>query len=446
MHRMIAGFALSILAGVLVSCASTEPTGGGTENPMADVGARHTQVLACLRSEDPEGRRDPFALMVDACGFDPGDETTMAELEGAFALLAPDLPDWMRWILSSPFNPYERGQPTQQQMDVLDEIGAILKGLDGADPDVPAAKADLADLETRAVETLGSEEVFDLAVLAGISVARSSLDYWSGVRLAGDAPLQVAADEPKWWQVVAADVAGGVVGGLFGGGVGAVGLGTAASKIVGDLGDEDEGGQANPGGNAGPEHNKYLACLDSEDPDGTEPPLTVLYDACGFDQELGDDTTREAFLDEYGRLLPNDPFSEWVEAWPSPFQGGTFEDEQLRFLIELGELIADLDDDSDTDRTLLALQLLEGRSVAALGHEPGDADLAVLRGMSIAVSSYSYWNDNSFLPPAAGKPKWWQVTLADVAGGVVGGVFGGGVGAVGLGAAASKAVSDLGGD
>lgn len=41
------------------------------------------------------------------------------------------------------------------------------------------------------------------------------------------------------------------------------------------------------------------------------------------------------------------------------------------------------------------------------------------------------------------KAKWWQVVLADVAGGIVGGVFGGGVGAVGLGTACSGAVAKL---
>ncbi len=418
-------------------------------NPMGEVGAEHNALLSCLREEDPRGEADPFRLMVESCGFDPPGGSVEAFTE-AYRPYTRDLPDWIDWLISSPFNPYEAQLPAGGT-DLIEAVWPVLAALDTTDPDVDEAREALRELEAQAVAQYGeSESDGAKAVLAGMSIARASLDYWVDHQ-----PPVPMASGPKWWQVVAADVAGGVVGGIFGGGVGAVGLGTAASKYVGDLADGEEGGMAgNPMGEVGAEHNALLACLRHEDPNGQEDPLRLLVNSCGFDPGMDPDR----FVREFGALLPGTLYPDWLLPWPSPFNPyeDRFTPTQMDVLDEVGLIFGRLEgtepegEEGSTvrvegpaiDRAHTALRFLEGRAVADL--DRGETDMAVLAGLSIARSSLEFWQDNaSPTPKAAGGPKWWQVGLADVAGGVVGGIFGGGVGAVGLGTAASKYVGDL---
>jgi hypothetical protein len=454
--------AVAVTALWLVACGPGGGNGPGPDadaplvNPLAFVGDEHNRLLACLADADPVAGNDLFDAML-ACGLDLRGEVDLDDLRAEFRTFGPKLPDWIAVLISSPFNPnpgmVSGGGFSAQEAEILTELGKILDKSESDEVSDAAAVAkdlgDLAALEQRALEQLGdSDSNLAKAVLAGVSIAQASLAYWSDIWLNEDATF--SANGPKWWQVVAADVAGGIVGGVFGGGVGAVGLGTAASKIVGDLanggGDGGGGGIANPGGGIGEAHNELLACLRDADPGGESDPFDLMVDACpleGADDEFMARARRIILKDGGLRASAESLVETYIVGWDRAFSAEEYSEAQRRYLLELGVIINGLEEGSRFDRALLALQILEGRARAEL---VDDGDAAVLMGLNIAVSSYLYWHDVDFVPPAAGPPKWWHVVLADVAGGVVGGAFGGGVGAVGLGTAASKIVGDLGGN
>ena len=466
-----------LIVAALAACSDAPRSDGGTppdasipemQNPMAGAGAQHNDVLVCLSDDGPRETEDRFAAM-QRCGFEPTADFTIDDARSRFQAFGPDLPDWIDWLIASPFNPNPSmmgGGVTfdETQAGFLEELGAIVAlGREDTPSSerVDEARVALDALEGRAVDALGdAEDNPSKAVLAGIAIAKKSLGYWSDIWLDEDA-AEPFASGPKWWQVVTADVAGGIVGGIFGGGAGAVGLGTAASKVVGDLaeGANDEGaGGVNPGVGVdvavGQAHNDTLACMESNADvraTRTADPISLLNDVCpvdGLDADMVDGL-RDVMRTELG--LPDashaGEFAEGlIDDWSSWFDADTYTDAQKRYLEEVGVIIESIDEGGGPaafDRGLLRLRLLEGR---ARGDLVTADDASVLMGLNIAVHSYQYWADSDFVAPAAGPPKWWQVTLADVAGGVVGGIFGGGAGAVGLGAAASKVVGDLGND
>lgn len=458
MKKVLGGMLLSLaLASVLIACGGTDQNGGSDQpgdatNPQAAVGERHNTLLACL-ADGPAPGRDLVAAM-EACGWETDDDFGADDLRALQGDVFPDLPDWIRWIVSSPFNP----NPTSlgggsgisfdaDQAEVLAELGSIL-WFDGSDgvpspAEIASALDAIGDLEAKAALTLG-EGPADTAVWAALSIAANSIVYWEEHFDPSDDVVASAAG-PKWWQVAAADVAGGIVGGVFGGGVGAVGLGTAASKIVAD--GAGGGGDANPGvggsGNVGvgATHNELLVCLETEP--SADRDLVGALVVCGWET---DDETRDRVAQGIHDLgSPDTIVADWIEGWATQVDALDLSDDQTRYLLELGRVIGALDDDADFDRALLALRLLESRARAELiGAD--EADAATLMGLSIAVWSFQYWQDSDFVTPAAGKPRWWEITLADVGGGVVGGIFGGAAGAIGLGTAASKLVADIDGN
>lgn len=448
--RLVLAFAI---AGLLSACGGAGngdgPGDGIASNPQAQAGEQHNEILACLADGPTQGRDLVDAM--ERCGWETDDEFGAGELRSLQRDFGPDLPDWIRWIVSSPFNP----NPTtlgggdgisfsEAQAGLLERLGAIL--FFGGAEDVPssaeiaAALDAIADLEIEAAETL-AETPTDTAVWAALSIAGNSIAYWEDAFDPSD-DVVASASGPKWWQVAAADVAGGIVGGVFGGGVGAVGLGTAASKIVAD--GAAGGGDANPGvggsGNVGvgEAHNELLACLETEP--SADRDLVGALVVCGWE---ADEATKDRVLEGVHELGDADRIvTTWIDDWSTQVDLLELDEAQERYLLELGRLIDALDDDSDFDRALLALRLLESRARAELvGASEGDAP--TLMGLNIAVWSFQYWQDSDFVAPAAGKPRWWEITLADVGGGVVGGIFGGAAGAIGLGTAASKIVADV---
>ena len=462
---MISVAALTACGGAPSADEGTPPDESITQpqNPMAVSGQQHNEVLACLSSNPPQATEDRFAAM-QRCGFEPAADFSIDDARSRFQAFGPDLPDWIDWLIASPFNPNPSmmgGGVTfdEAQAGFLEELGEIVALGQEDTPSserVDEAVLALDALEGRAVDALGdAEDNQSKAVLAGIAIAKASLGYWSDIWLDEDA-AEPFASGPKWWQVVAADVAGGIVGGIFGGGAGAVGLGTAASKVVGDLAEGangDDAGGVNPGVGVdvvvGQDHNETLACLESNADARTMDPIAPLIDICpvdGLDADMADQL-REAMRTELG--LPDATHAGefaagLIDDWSSWFDTDRYSDAQKRYLEEVGTIIESIDERGGQeafDRGLLRLRLLEGR---ARGELIAGDDASVLMGLNVAVHSYQYWADSDFVAPAAGRPKWWQVTLADVAGGVVGGIFGGGAGAVGLGAAASKVVGDLG--
>lgn len=212
---------LTAAAAAVLALAGTGAQAAG--NPYEYVGEQHNIILACILENDPYGKMDPFYTIIDICLFDAG----MSSKEFS-AQYTPLMPADLTVSLDEMLKPY-RESFNDTQYAFLSETERIL-----STQDPKQAAVSLDELETKAVETLSGKEPGDVAVLAGLSTARHSLQFWTG---ATTSPVRQSMSQAKakWWQVVLADVAGGIVGGVFGGGVGAVGLGTACSGAVAKL-------------------------------------------------------------------------------------------------------------------------------------------------------------------------------------------------------------------
>jgi len=202
---------VTLLAVLFAGAASAQIK---SANPMNYVGEQHNAYLACLQKVNADGKSNPLEALVDQCGFKP--EQPADEFIQEYTEL---MPENLLAPLSQMLAPHRKAF-NDRQYSVALEIERVL-----STQSPEQAARSLADLENKAVQSLGRETA-DLAVLSGVATARHSLIFWT------QSPPQARA---KWWQVVLADVAGGIVGGVFGGGVGAVGLGTACSGAVAKL-------------------------------------------------------------------------------------------------------------------------------------------------------------------------------------------------------------------
>ncbi|ATB29736.1 hypothetical protein [Melittangium boletus] len=201
---------VTLLAVLFAGAASAQIK---SANPMNHVGEQHNAYLACLQKVNADGKSNPLEALVDQCGFKP--EQPADEFIQEYTEL---MPENLLAPLSETLAPHRKAFNDKQYYFALE----IERVLSTQSPE--QASKSLADLENKAVQSLGRETA-DLAVLSGVSTARHSLLFWTQ-----SPPARI-----KWWHVVLADVAGGVVGGVVGGVAGAVGLGTACSNAVAQL-------------------------------------------------------------------------------------------------------------------------------------------------------------------------------------------------------------------
>lgn len=219
-HSTLAAFARrSLLAAAMAFVGFAGPA-HAAGNPMDSVGEQHNAFLACLLKNDPDGRMDPFHVIIDVCGLEAG--ASGDEFSKVYSPLIP----------SNPLAPLaEQIAPVRREFsDAQYAYLAKMEEILSTQTPEQAAKS-LDALESSAVRSLKRENA-DLAVLSGLATARHSLQFWTGGTSGGTPPVAMKA---KWWQVVLGDVAGGIVGGIFGAGVGAVGLGTACSAAVANM-------------------------------------------------------------------------------------------------------------------------------------------------------------------------------------------------------------------
>eukprot|EP01147_Barroeca_monosierra_P011276 gene11276-3316_t len=205
-------------------------------NPYAVAGRLHNQYLACLRKITVKNPSETLKALSGICNFDHSTvNSDLSQFINRYSRLA-------QYVLkASSIN----GALKLANIFLSEEHISFIQALDDvlSDKNSPQqAVRQLIDLEAKAVLAFGSSESPEnTSLYCGLSIARASLHYWLQDFLEVEpVPNRDNADrpkraKPKWWQVVAADCAGGIVGGIFGGGVGAVGLGTACSKIVADL-------------------------------------------------------------------------------------------------------------------------------------------------------------------------------------------------------------------
>ncbi len=188
----------------------------------------------------------------------------------------------------------------------------------------------------------------------------------------------------------------------------------------------------------GEAHNKYLSCFNEVLPGGRASILDVL-DAlvvnCGYPVQ-----DYAAFISDYSFLAENTLLNlqdGGIERVIAPY-ARKLKQTHKDFLISIEKILV------NTDSFKEAYQNLEDLYKQASDKLCGSqADIATLAAIDIAAHSALYWGPQAESKAVTMKAKWWQVVLADAAGGVVGGLFGGGVGAVGLGSACSGYVARL---
>ncbi len=200
-----------------------------------EFGEAHNRYLDCLRKTLPRGpvaARDIMSALLNNCRYTPPSANASNFVETYGRLLESTMRSLQAGGLTAVLNSYS-DRFTAMHMGYLNQIESIVKAQNPRE-----AITTLNRLHAEATRQFRSNPNSpnrgtvnsDVAVLAAIDIAASSIQYWERNAPANEMRMMV-----KWWQVVLADVAGGIVGGVFGAGVGAVGLGGACSAAVGLL-------------------------------------------------------------------------------------------------------------------------------------------------------------------------------------------------------------------
>lgn len=220
---------LVLCAGALVAGAASAQD--GSDNPMAFVGEQHNGMLACLVVEHTDAKVSPFETLVTRCGFKAGMPT-----EEFVATYSPYIPKDMLAPMTEQMRPY-RAYFNDKQYGFIEQMERILSTQEPRE-----AAVSLARLEKEAVATLGRDRS-DLAVLAGLSTARSSTCIWGDGGCTPTWPWPWPRPKPRWpeaamqaripwWVVASVDAVGAMVGGILAGPGGAVAMGATCSLVV----------------------------------------------------------------------------------------------------------------------------------------------------------------------------------------------------------------------
>lgn len=212
-------FKRSLLATVLLSCTALPAF--AAENPMDHFGVQHNLYLRCLH-DIGANVDNSLALLVDKCGYDPG-VSREKFIEGAQPIIEmdPTLP------LAERLAPF-RSRYTAYEFSFYERIDGVVRKAQSLEE----AEVMFAELEREALANLDAKRSSGANVLAGLSIARHSLRYWTEYAARGE----TASRKRKWWHwvvIVVADVAGGVAAAETV--VGAIGAAAGASEAANDL-------------------------------------------------------------------------------------------------------------------------------------------------------------------------------------------------------------------
>jgi hypothetical protein len=383
----------------------SEDTGdiGDIENPFAYVGEAHNVYLDCTLDYDPADVDETLAVLVDDCGFDSRTYEPSEFLLG--------LPDIFKQVDDTLYQSGVNVGMGADDLEILARADVILRN---HSPEEAAVR--LADLEQEALRADSSD-----ALLGGMATLRSSNDFWMNELDGEDAKAGA-----KWWQIVLADAAGAIVGGVTAGPGGAIALGTTASTLVAGIAGGGNGGGENPYAYVGERHNEFLACTIEYDVRDAKSALKVLFGDCGFDaKDYGYDqddllySMNNAFIH-----VPGSMYESGVNA--------DLERDELELLARVDVVLRH----SEPEEAAELLAELEQDALAMDGSE------ALLSGMATVRASNEFWMDEwDGDDDAEGRRPWWQIVLADAAGAIVGGATAGPGGAIALGTTASTLVA-----
>lgn len=202
-----------VLMATTLAVAANAPSVHAADNPMEYVGVEHNRYLDCLLKSRPSRNDSLFEPLVERCGY-PGDPRA---LEAEYGMLIGALRDGIgAYELLATY----RGLFTDGEFAFLLRIQWALQDTDDAD----LIQTRLGRIQDDALQAVDTTTSGGRAVLAGLAVARHSAEYWSahgGALPAGR----------KWWEIVAADMVGAVLGSVLPG-AGTVGLSACFSGAV----------------------------------------------------------------------------------------------------------------------------------------------------------------------------------------------------------------------
>jgi hypothetical protein len=187
-------------------------------NPLDRVGIEHNVYLGCLMRDGGDTTVSPLQRVVEECGYKPGISTD------DFAARYSSLVDTDPFkTVAERMGPY-RESYTDYQFSFFERIDRVI----ATAQDQAEADAMFAQLEKEASARLTTDTTAEQSILAALSTARHSLQYWSQVP-----PTGASAQKLRWWvkvlAVVGADLLGAAGGTLIGGPVVGAATGSASS-------------------------------------------------------------------------------------------------------------------------------------------------------------------------------------------------------------------------
>ncbi|MFZ5638544.1 MAG: hypothetical protein ACOY82_18350 [Pseudomonadota bacterium] len=195
------------------------------DNPMTFVGQAHNQHLACLQKYGEPGV-SPLVTLVRKCGVQPG--MPIRDFLDTFRPVVeadPEAP------LAERMLPY-RDRYTEYEFGFFHRIDEVTVTATNEEQ----ARRMFADLEAEAVANLDINTFSGQSILAGIAVARHSLEFWIRHE---PIPEDLSADRkmPRWLRkliVVAADVGGAMLGASLGAQPWLAGIVSAGASDIAD--------------------------------------------------------------------------------------------------------------------------------------------------------------------------------------------------------------------
>lgn len=214
---------LRLAAALLLSLAAAPVFAAG--NPMNFVGQAHNQYLDCLQIHGEPGI-SPLITLVRKCGLQPG--MPIREFLATYRPVVeadPEMPLAERMLpFRDRYTDYEYGF-----FHRIDEVTVTAT-------DEEQARRMFADLEAEAVARLDVNTFSGQSILAGIAVARHSLEFWIRHE---PIPADMSAERkmPRWLRkliVVAADVGGAMLGASLGAQPWLAGIVSAGASDIAD--------------------------------------------------------------------------------------------------------------------------------------------------------------------------------------------------------------------
>ncbi|QQP94426.1 hypothetical protein [Lysobacter enzymogenes] len=183
LHRIGVSTAFALVAGLGFSGSAL------AGNPLDNVGVEHNAYLGCLMAD---GSQPPsLELLVTRCGYRP--QGTVADFVRTYQPYMPTNPNLS---YSQRIAPYA-SQFTPAEYAFVKRIEAALSPQAQSPEEIDRA---LAALETQALAQLGDKSPGARGILASLSTARHSLQFWTPYYI--DRLEDSHAKLPKWLRVV----------------------------------------------------------------------------------------------------------------------------------------------------------------------------------------------------------------------------------------------------